>query len=247
MKPNLCRHHFPGSRHLAALLSEMELTMKKGIALLLAAGSVAAITVPAAAQDGDRGFTGAKIEALVGYDSNRPGSTVDIDNADDVDQSIDGVTYGLGVGYDYDMGSAVIGVEGEYMRSEADTDYDTTGFTTYGISNIDAGRDLYIGARVGAKVTPRTLAYVKGGYANAKMDVLTTDNTTDTQTDLNLDGWRAGAGVEHQVSGNIYVKGEYRYSQYQEGEVEAPSGLESDRFDVDLDRHQFVVGVGARF
>jgi outer membrane immunogenic protein len=221
--------------------------MKKGIALLLAAGSVAAFTVPAAAQDGDRSFTGPKVEALVGYDSNRPGSTVDIDNADDIDQSIDGINYGFGAGYDYDMGSAVIGVEGEYMRSEADTDFDTTGFSTYGISNIDAGRDLYIGARVGAKVTPNTLAYVKGGYTNAKMDVLTSDNTTDTETNLNLDGWRAGIGVEHQLSGNVYVKGEYRYSQYQEGEVEAPSGLESDRFDVDLDRHQFVVGVGARF
>ncbi len=30
-------------------------------------------------------------------------------------------------------------------------------------------------------------------------------------------------------------------------EFEAPSGLESDRFNVDLDRHQVVVGVGYRF
>ena len=220
--------------------------MKKGIALLMAAGSAVAFTVPAAAQDATD-FTGPRIEALVGYDSARPGSTVDIDNNDDVDQSIDGVNYGFGAGYDFDMGSAVLGVEGEYMRSEAQTEYDTAGFTTFGVSNIDAGRDLYLGARAGLKVTPRTLAYVKGGYTNAKMNVLATDNTTDVETDLNLDGWRAGAGVEHKIAGNVYVKGEYRYSQYQEGEVEAPSGLESDRFDVDLDRHQFVVGVGARF
>lgn len=221
--------------------------MKKGIALLLAAGSAVALTVPAAAQDDERTFTGPKVEALVGYDSTRPGSTVDIDNADDLDQSIDGVTYGFGAGYDYDLGSMVIGAEGEYMRSEAQTEFDTTGFTTYGVSNIDAGRDLYLGARVGVKATPRTLVYAKAGYTNAKMNVLATDNTTDVETDLNLDGWRAGVGVEQQVAGKVYVKGEYRYSQYQEGEVEAPSGLESDRFDVDLDRHQFVVGVGARF
>ncbi len=220
--------------------------MKKGIALLLAAGSAVAFTVPAAAQD-DPDFTGPRVEALVGYDSVRPGSTVDIDNADDVDQSIDDITYGFGLGYDFDMGSAVLGVEGEYMRSEAKTDFDTTGFTATGIRNIDAGRDLYIGARAGLKVTPRTLAYVKAGYTNATMDVLATDNTTDVETDLNLDGWRAGAGVEHKITDTVFLKGEYRYSQYQEGEVEAPSGLESDRFDVDLDRHQFVVGVGARF
>ena len=220
--------------------------MKKGIALLLAAGSAVAFTVPAAAQD-DPDFTGPRVEALVGYDSVRPGSTVDIDNADEVDQSIDDVTYGFGLGYDFDMGSAVIGVEGEYMRSEAKTDFDTTGFTTYGISNIDAGRDLYIGARAGLKVTPRTLGYVKAGYTNATMDVLATDNTTDVETDLKLDGWRAGAGIEHKITDTVFLKGEYRYSQYKEGEVEAPSGAESDRFDVDLYRHQFVVGVGARF
>lgn len=219
--------------------------MKKGIALLLAAGSVAAFAVPAAAQDSS--FTGPRVEALVGYDSNRPGSTADIDNADDIDQSIDGVTYGIGAGYDFDMGNLVVGVEGEYMRSEAETDYDTTGFAAAGVGNIDAGRDLYVGARVGTKVGPRSLLYVKGGYTNAKYNVLTTDNTTDTETDLNLDGWRVGAGAQFNVSDNLYVKGEYRYSQYQEGEVEAPSGVESDRFDVDVDRHQFVVGVGARF
>jgi len=221
--------------------------MKKGIALVLAASSLGAIAVPAAAQDEDRAFTGPKVEALVGYDITKPGSTVDIDNADDVDQSVDGVAWGAGVGYDYDMGSTVLGVEAEWMQSEAKTDFDTTGFTTYGISNIEAGRDLYLGARAGVKVTPKTLAYVKAGYANAKMNVLATDNTTDVETDLNLDGWRAGAGIEQKVGDTIYIKGEYRYSQYQEGEVEAPSGLESDRFDVDLDRHQFLVGVGARF
>ena len=221
--------------------------MNKGFALVLAASSMGAITVPAVAQGDESTFTGPRVEALIGYDSTRPGSTVDIDNQEDVDQSINDVAYGVGAGFDFDMGSAVVGIEGEYLRSEAQTDFDTTGFTTYGVSNIDAGRDLYVGARVGLKVFPRTLAYVKGGYTNARMNVLATDNTTDVETDLNLDGWRAGAGVEHQIGDTIYVKGEYRYSQYQEGEVEAPSGLEGDRFDVDLDRHQVMFGVGARF
>ena len=180
--------------------------MTKGIAFLLAASSLAALTVPAAAQD-DPDFTGPRVEALVGYDITRPGSTVDIDNADDLDQSVDGVNYGFGAGYDVDMGSVVIGAEGEYMRSEAQTEYDTTGFTTYGVSNVDAGRDLYLGARVGVKATPNTLAYVKAGYTNAKMNVLATDNTTDVETDLNLDGWRAGVGVEQRVAGKVYVKG----------------------------------------
>ena len=208
--------------------------MKKGIALLLAAGSAVAFTVPAAAQD-DPDFTGPRVEALVGYDSVRPGSTVDIDNADEVDQSIDDVTYGFGLGYDFDMGSAVIGVEGEYMRSEAKTDFDTTGFTTYGISNIDAGRDLYIGARAGLKVTPRTLGYVKAGYTNARVRVDYEDGTAGTVADFtdrtNLDGVRAGLGAQIGLGPNAYLKTEYRYSNYQDG----------------VDRHQVVGGLGFRF
>ena len=113
--------------------------------------------------------------------------------------------------------------------------------------NIDAGRDLYAGVRAGFKVGPNSLLYAKGGYTNARYNVLTTDNTTDTQTDVKVDGWRVGAGAQVGLGNNLYVKGEYRYSNYAGGEVESPTGVESDNFDIDLDRHQFVVGVGARF
>ncbi len=220
--------------------------MKKGFAVILASASVAALATPALAQEATP-FTGPRVEAIVGYDSARPGSTTDIDNNDAVDQTIDGIAYGVGAGFDFDLGGMVAGVEGEYMWSEASTEYDTTGFTNFGVQNVDAGRDLYLGARVGVLATPSTLVYVKGGYANASMNVLATDNTTDVETDLDLDGWRVGAGVEQMMGENLFVKLEYRYSNYQEGEVEAPSGLESDRFDVDLDRHQVMLGVGARF
>ena len=222
--------------------------MKKGL-FLLAAASTAAIATPAAAQDYDSPFTGFKVEGLVGYDSSRPGSSEDIDNNDDIDQSLDDLNYGVGVGYDINLGSVVVGIEGEYMESDASSEYDTSTFGAgaFGISNIEAGRDLYVGARIGAPISDRALIYAKGGYTNARYNVLATDNTTDIGTDIDLDGYRVGAGVEFALSNNLYAKAEYRYSNYQEGEVEAPSGLESDRFDVDVDRHQGVVGIGLRF
>jgi len=213
---------------------------------LIAAGSMIAIAAPAAAQEEDN-FSGFHIEGLAGYDSSRPGSTVDIDNPDDVNQSIHDVTYGGGVGYDMKSGNMVFGIEGEWMESNAKTDYDTTGFTGFGVSHVETGRDLYVGARIGVLATPNILLYVKGGYTNAKFNVLATDNVTDVQTDANLDGWRAGGGIEVALSKNFFIKGEYRYSNYTKGTFEAPSGLESDRFNVDLDRHQGVVGVGMRF
>ena len=219
--------------------------MKKTL-YLLAAGSMLAVATPAFAQE-ESSHTGFRLEGLVGYDSVRPGSEEDIDNADDLDQSINDVNYGVGVGYDMNMGGVVLGVEGEWMESEAQTDFDTFGFSSFGVSNIKAGRDLYAGVRIGVPLGSRALIYAKGGYTNASFDVLTTDNTDDTQTDIDLDGWRAGAGVELGITDNLYLKAEYRYSNYGEGEVEAPSGLESDRFNVDIDRHQGVVGVGVRF
>jgi len=219
--------------------------MKK-VFSLVAAGSLVAIAAPAMAQD-DTSFNGFRLEGLVGYDSSRPGSDDDIDNADDLDQSIDNVNYGIGVGYDMNMGGLVVGLEGEWMESEAKTDFDTFGFTEFGVANIEAGRDLYAGVRVGVPLGSRALVYAKGGYTNARYNVLATDNTTDTETNIDLDGWRLGAGAEFAVSSNMFVKAEYRYSNYGEGEVEAPSGLESDRFDVDVDRHQLVAGVGVRF
>ena len=122
-------------------------------ALLIAGLSSIALATPAMAQDGSA-FTGPRIEGIVGYDSVRPGSSTDIDNADDIDQSIDDVAYGVGVGYDFAVGGAVLGLEGEWIESEAKTDYDTTNLTDFGVSNIDAGRDLYIGVRAGVPVTP---------------------------------------------------------------------------------------------
>ncbi len=220
--------------------------MKKVLALLVT-GSVASFALPATAQQVNPAFTGPRVEALIGYDSTRPGSTQDIDNADDINQSIDDLAYGVGVGFDMGFAGAVVGVEGEYIRSEARTEFNTTGFQQFGVGNLEAGRDLYVGVRAGVLATPRTLVYAKGGYTNARYNVLATNNQTDLETNIDLDGWRVGGGLEHAITNSLYVKGEYRYSNYAKGEVNGPSGIESDRFDVDADRHQVMLGVGLRF
>ena len=219
--------------------------MKKFL-FLIAAGSSVALAAPAAAQDQST-FSGFRIEALGGYDTSRAGSDVDNDADEDFSDGIDGINYGVGAGFDFDAGGVVLGVEGEWMESTASTEFDTDNATGLDFANVETGRDLYAGVRVGARVGENALIYAKGGYTNASYNVLANDGTTDTETNVNLDGWRAGGGVEVAIAENFYIKGEYRYSNYQEGEIEHPSGLESDRFDVDVDRHQGVIGVGMRF
>lgn len=221
--------------------------MNKGLAILAASVGLAAISVPASAQD--TGFSGPWIAGIAGYDINKTGSSRDVDNQD-IDQSIEGATYGAAIGYDMDMGGLVVGAEAELTDSTASRDNQPAfGTQTFGISDVSVGRDIYVGGRVGVKATPSTLVYVKGGYSAARFNYTGNDGTADFRTNIDLDGWRAGAGVEQKIGSNAFAKLEYRYSNYSEGEIdfEADNVGDTDRFDVDLDRHQVMAGVGWRF
>ncbi|MEX0341824.1 MAG: outer membrane protein [Erythrobacter sp.] len=221
--------------------------MKK-ISTLLVAGSMAAFSAPAMAQDADGNFDGFRIQGVAGYDALQAGSSVDDDGNDNNDQSIDGVVYGVQAGYDLDLGGAVVGLEAELTDSSAKTEFTDGDFEGFGFGRVDAGRDLFLGARVGAKVAPDALIYAKGGYTNARLNILSNDGTSEFRESFDLDGYRVGAGVEYAINPRTFVNLEYRYSNYSEGEVDFDGSLpDSDRFGVDLDRHQVMAGVGVRF
>lgn len=221
--------------------------MKKIVALL-ATGSLAAIAAPAMAQSADDSpFTGARIGVTGGYDVTTAGSSVDDDGNDNNDQSIDGFAYGVTAGYDVAVGGVVLGLEGEYTDSTAKTEFDDGDFEGFGFGSVDTGRDLYVGARVGTLVGENALLYAKGGYTNTKLNVLSTDGTTETDRDFKLDGWRVGAGAEYALNQNTFINLEYRYSKYEEANIEFPDGSTSTDFDIDTDRHQVMAGVGFRF
>ncbi|MEJ7926469.1 outer membrane beta-barrel protein [Sphingobium sp. AN641] len=213
--------------------------------LVAALMTSASLATPALAQDINSSFTGPRVEAILGYDHVGAGSDVDNNNGRD-DQSIDGLLYGVGAGYDVAVGGAVLGVEAEYTDSTAKSDrFDYT--DTFGFGRVDAKRDLYVGARAGILANPATLVYVKGGYTNAKLGVLAGDTNQETNRSFKLDGWRIGAGVERALTSNSFAKVEYRYSKYNEAKLDYMNGATSSEFDVDTDRHQVVASVGYRF
>jgi len=222
--------------------------MTKGIALLLAAGSALAIAAPAAAQE-DHGFTGPWVAGVGGYDKTQAGSTADDDVNEDNDQSAEGLVWGGAVGYDVDLGTMVIGGEAELTESTADTNSTDGDPETFGLGSVEAGRDIYVGARAGFKATPNTLVYAKGGYTNARYGFLGTDGTVEDEQHIDVDGWRAGAGVQQKIGTNAFAKLEYRYSNYSNAEVDfEPEGIpDTDPVNVDLDRHQVMASVGWRF
>lgn len=230
------------------------------ITTLMATGAAIAAT-PAQAQEMSP-FTGFRLEALAGWDHLRNGSTVDIDDDDveDVDESIDGLLYGIGAGFDFDLQGFVVGIEAELSDSTGEEDPGQALNAPFAF-RAKVGRDIYVGARAGMLVTPQTLVYVKGGYTNTRIeaaidDLDPTDPTDfETENDQTIDGYRIGAGVEHLLGGTetlgfgsgAYVKLEYRYSNYSDLSFDDDFFTPPNAVDIDLDRHQVVAGLGVRF
>lgn len=219
--------------------------------LLLATAAIASLGVaaPALAQDrapsDDATFTGPRAGIILGYDRLQPGQ---VPNSDIDDRnSASGLTYGGDVGYDISSNRWVFGVEGEVTGSTGKVTNNPSAAGALGYGRVKAGRDLYAGIRAGYRVAPSTLLYAKGGYTNQRLDLVASNGTTETGQHFNLDGWRAGAGLEQSLGGKAYAKLEYRYSNYGNARLEYPNGGNTNNFSVDTDRHQIVAGLGVRF
>lgn len=214
----------------------------------LAAVPVLFAAVPALAQgSAERApFTGPHAEVLIGYESLQGGD-------DDTDVSEEGLAYGVAGGFDFQLGQFIAGIEGEY--GDSDTDF-AAGVAALpgGGYELDTGRDIYVGGRVGYAIAPSTLLYLKGGYTNLKLKGRFDNGNTIYSDGSTLDGFRVGAGVEQKFAvfgPSGFVKLEYRFSNYSNLDVNfrdaAGDLIEGSDVDVDVDRHQVMAGFGVRF
>lgn len=203
--------------------------------IFTAALLASALATPALAQE-RAPFTGPHIEVTGGWDR--------LTGKDGNGGHKDGFVYGLGAGYDAQVGGLILGVEGEVSDSTNKLRANDV-FVNGDSTRIKAGRDLYIGARLGYAVAPATLLYVKGGYTNARLSSRYNDGVGGFSNDhVNADGYRLGAGVEQKF--NVFgpggfVKAEYRYSNYKN------LNFGQANVDTDFDRHQVVGSIGVRF
>ena len=187
-------------------------------ATILAAIAAAAIASPAYAQEKTRDFTGIRGDVIVGIDA--------VDDADVSNYA--GLVYGGTIGYDRQFSKWVVGIEGEVTGSTADR---TLFIGNTPVVRISGGRDFYGGVRAGY-VVGNKLLFLKGGYTNFREEgaALSPTNQVLATAGVNVSGWRVGGGAEIPV-GRFYLKGEYRYSNYEQN----------------ISKHQFVVGGGIRF
>jgi len=181
--------------------------------MVYAAAVFAAVSAaPAFAQDAPAtNFSGFHVEAIAGLDivqANGDGAS--------------GVLHGVSAGYDFRNGNAVFGIEAEAAESTTD---DCVNFG----ANVcaEAGRDLYVGGRVGTTLADNVLLYAKAGYSNARITLESGGASAGTT----LDGIRGGAGLEWATGTPLVVRAEYRYTNYES----------------DFSRHQGLLGLGLRF
>ena len=204
----------------------------KVISLALAASTLA-IATPAFAQE--ESTAGGKFVA---------GAIIGVDR---VELEFDGVTgrdedavFGVTAGYDVETAKGLVfGVEAEYTDSSLGVSIEDV--DTGESLSINAGRDLYVGGRLGFRPGPNGLLYVKGGYTNASIEAEYNDGESVVSGEESFDGFRIGAGGEIDLGRNYGIRLEYRYSDY--GNI-AGDALGTS---LNMSRHQGIVTLLGKF
>lgn len=111
----------------------------------------------------------------------------------------DGFYYGGQLGYDYDLGGLIAGVEAELGGSSA---RDT-------VAGVEARHGVFGNAavRLAVPVTDGARVFARGGYAYHRIDYA-------TGTDFSGSGYVLGGGGEVDLGSRLLLRGEYRFSDY---------------------------------
>ncbi|WP_026614191.1 outer membrane protein [Ensifer aridi] len=151
---------------------------------------------------------------------------------DSASEDFNGGLLGAFAGYNYQMGDWVVGIEGDVSYN-----WNDNSFTVFG-ANTEVGTDVSgsVRGRVGYTLTDRALLYGTGGWAVTRGFVDVAGAPKEKET---FNGWTIGGGVDYGFSDNVFGRAEYRYNDFSDKDV---GGV-----NVDLDQHQFTVGVGVKF
>ena len=166
-------------------------------------------------------WTGPYIGAVAGGTCMDTDTTYTIDYIDpgDTDSTSDptlngcGFSGGLVAGFNYQFGSAVVGIEGDIVwggKTGELTYIDSVGGImgeSYSISWMSSMR-----ARLGYLMNNDTLLYITGGPAWMKgnlRDKISGQNFTRTHF-----GYTVGGGLEHAFTENIHLRAEYLYANF---------------------------------
>ena len=174
------------------------------------------------------------------------------------DYSVDGGFGGGTLGYNWQAGNIVFGIEGDlgYL--------DPSGSGIILSTDPAHHQDLTLGSGVYGDLTgrvglsfDRTLLYAKGGgafFAGEALQATTRPEYAPTGTDT-FTGWTLGVGVEHAILDNVSIKAEYQHFDFGEergyqtalvADPPTPAGFEFDNFTT-VDFDTFKLGLNFHF
>lgn len=152
---------------------------------------------------------------------------------------IGGWLLGAQGGYNWQMDTFVLGVEGDVSLGDVTSDLDETIFIDRHV-NWEAS----LRARAGVAFDA-ILLYATAGVAVANSTSELFGIVDDTQTHV---GWTVGAGVEAMVAENVSAKVEYRYSDFGAAQYDfftiIPPGLSTEST---ITQHSLTAGVNFHF
>jgi len=163
--------------------------------------------------------------------------------------SAGGFIIGGQAGFNYQMGSFVVGVEGDLSYADIKNDI-SFGVPGLASASVEASTDYLatIRGRIGY-AWDRVFIYATGGVAFTKVELSASVNEPGSGDGISESkshtGWTIGAGVEAALTDNISAKAEYLYVDFDDKTYFATPDFAGIR--TDLDNHIIRVGVNYRF
>jgi outer membrane immunogenic protein len=150
------------------------------------------------------------------------------------------------VGFNWQFGSVVVGLEGQWSWTNADGNHICNG-TPSATCTTDLNWIASAAARVGVAFD-RLLIYVKGGAAWADDDFTAAITGIGSVTSGHIrNGWMVGGGLEYGLTDHFSGKLEYNYMDLGDHEVVFVRGPASARVSVDQVLHVVKLGLNFRF
>jgi outer membrane immunogenic protein len=158
-------------------------------------------------------WTGLYIGGQIGYEWGVSSTNIEATPGGPVvaglpDYSSDGVGGGAHIGYNYQVGLFVAGLEGEVNGTSYSGSNNINGFSYSTREDVEGT----VRGRVGF-VLGRALLYATGGAAFVGLTNTYTGVGYDSLTKARV-GWTVGDGFEYAITNNWSVRGEYRFTDY---------------------------------
>jgi outer membrane immunogenic protein len=124
------------------------------------------------------------------------------------------------VGYDRQLSSRfVLGAFLDYDFSNISTEFRGFGRDV----DVDLDHMWSIGARAGVLTSPDTMVYALLAYTQGQYDLSDLNGG-----DVDVNGWSVGGGIETRLADNWTLKGEYRFTQFDDETVFSTEGFSID-------------------